>query len=111
MNANVEVCQRDARIWGADALDFRPERFDSLSELQSQAYFPYSLRPHRCPAYSGFGNRMVTMLVVVMGRVFPPPSWTVRFNNEDLDRDPAKALPTGRDDMEGWVLERQAAIA
>lgn len=106
-NADLERCQRDERIWGADALEFQPERFDCLSALQEKAYFPYSLGLHRCPAYFGFGNRMVTMLVVAMGRILSPEKWKVRFHNDSLDEDGAEPLPTGREDMDRWTLERR----
>ncbi|KAK3321500.1 hypothetical protein B0T19DRAFT_404024 [Cercophora scortea] len=105
--ADLERCHRRAEIWGADALEFRPERFDSLTDLQKQAYFPFSIGQHKCPAYAGFGDRMVTMLVVVLGRMLSAEVGVVVFNDEALDADGErlKPLPTGRDDMEGWVLE------
>ncbi|KAK3369232.1 hypothetical protein B0T24DRAFT_707637 [Lasiosphaeria ovina] len=103
--ADVEACHRDARIWGPDALEFRPERFDELSSLQERAYYPYSLGKHRCPAISGFGNRMITMLVVALGSTLSLESGRVRYGDERLDGDPGEPLPTNRDDMEGWVFE------
>ncbi|KAK3684316.1 hypothetical protein B0T22DRAFT_274461 [Podospora appendiculata] len=105
--ADLERCHRRAEIWGDDALEFRPERFDSLTDLQKQAYFPFSIGQHKCPAYAGFGDRMVTMLVVVLGRMLSADVGVVVFDDEELDADGGgvKPLPTGRDDMEGWVLE------
>ncbi|KAK3990812.1 hypothetical protein QBC44DRAFT_264329, partial [Cladorrhinum sp. PSN332] len=110
VKADVETCHRSPMIWGQDSLRFRPERFDSLTEQQREAYFPYSLRPHRCPAFSGFGDRMVTMLVVVLGRCLGPEVGKVRFGGGDallllLDADGEMPLPTGRDEVEGWSLE------
>ncbi|KAK4159928.1 hypothetical protein QBC43DRAFT_304254 [Cladorrhinum sp. PSN259] len=108
IKADVESCHRSELVWGEDALRFKPERFDSLTELQKEAYFPYSLRPHRCPAFSGFGDRMVTMLVVCLGRVLRPEIGRVRFGGV-LDHDEEKALPTGRDEVGGWTFELERA--
>ena len=105
----MEQCHRNPVIWGADALDFRPERFDCLTKLQKEAYFPYSFGRHRCPAYRGFGNRMITMLVVAMGRVFLPEVWKVRFH-DSLNDDAVKPLPTGREDMDAWTIERKVLV-
>ena len=105
VSADVEASHRDPRIWGEDALAFRPERFDGLSEMQRRAYFPYSLGSHKCPAYRTFGNRTVTMLVVALSRVISREVATVRFGEERLDHDAMAALPTGRDELEAWVAE------
>ena len=105
VSGDVEACHRNADIWGADALEFRPERFDGLSDVQKKAYFPYSMGRHKCPAYSVFGNRMITMLVVVLSRVMSPEVGKVRFGDDKLDGDVAAALLTGRDELEAWVVE------
>ncbi|KAK5658481.1 hypothetical protein OQA88_1870 [Cercophora sp. LCS_1] len=111
VNADVEGCHRHAQIWGADALEFRPERFDTLKSLQEEAYFPYSLGPHRCPAINGFGNRMITMLLVALGRTLSAEAGRVRFNDAGLDGDNKTPLPTGRGDVGSWVFEVAAASA
>ncbi|KAK4182283.1 hypothetical protein QBC35DRAFT_548504 [Podospora australis] len=98
--ADVERSHRDPRIWGSDSLVFRPDRFDDLTPLQKEAYFPYSIRPHKCPAFTGFGDRMVTMLVVCFGQAMGLGKGTVILGNKpaaDLDM-----LPSGRDEMEGF---------
>lgn len=105
VKADVERCHRDASIWGADAIDFRPERFDSLSALQKDAYLPFSLGRHRCPAINGFGNRMITMLLVALGRTLSAEVGRVRFGDDRLDQDNKAPLPTGRGDMGRWVFE------
>lgn len=105
VSGDVETCHRNAEIWGDAALEFRPERFDGLSDLQKRAYFPYSMGRHKCPAVKVFGNRMITMLVVVLSRVMSPAVGKVTFGDEKLDGDAAAALPTGRDELEAWVME------
>ncbi|KAK0704904.1 hypothetical protein B0H67DRAFT_613434 [Lasiosphaeris hirsuta] len=104
ISADVEASHRNSRVWGPNALKFRPERFDNLSKLQGKAYFPFSLSPNRCPAIAGFGNRMVTMLVVALGTTLSPKTGKILFNDELLDGNPEEPLPTGRDDMESWAL-------
>ncbi|KAH7626873.1 hypothetical protein B0T09DRAFT_35691 [Sordaria sp. MPI-SDFR-AT-0083] len=106
VSADVQACHRDLAVWGLDALEFRPERFDNLAPLQNEAYFPFSLGSHRCPAISGFGNRMVTMLVVSMGRALSPETGRLNFRDAKLDDDTRTSLPTGRDEMEKWSWDR-----
>lgn len=105
VSGDVEACHRHADIWGDDALEFRPERFDGLSDLQKRAYFPYSMGRHKCPAVKVFGNRMITMLVVVLSRAMSPVVGKVTFGDEKLDGDVGAALPTGRDELEAWVMD------
>lgn len=104
VSADVEACHRNRDIWGPDVLQFRPERFDNLTGLQREAYFPYSLGTHRCPAFAGFGDRMVTMLVVSLGRMLSSDVGLIRYNCRVLDKDPGEPLPTGRDDMKDWAF-------
>ncbi|EGO56388.1 hypothetical protein NEUTE1DRAFT_44810 [Neurospora tetrasperma FGSC 2508] len=101
-SADVQACHRDFNVWGRDALEFRPERFDNLTPLQEKAYFPFSLGSHKCPAFGGFGNRMVTMLVVSMGRALSPEAGKLNFKDAQLDNHVGISLPTGRDEMENW---------
>lgn len=102
----MELCHRHPEIWGADALQFRPERFGDLTEIQKKAYFPFGLPKHQCPAQSGFGERLVTLLVVALARALAPPGRSrVLFRGDGvLDADKAAPLPTGRADMDDWVV-------
>ncbi|KAK4454913.1 hypothetical protein QBC34DRAFT_289335 [Podospora aff. communis PSN243] len=108
--ADVQGLHRREEIWGMDALRFRPERFGALTEVQRRAYVPYSIGRHRCPAYGGFGNRMIAMLVVALGREMGRDRGKVRFERGDGGLEGEEkgvgVLPTGREDMEGWVFER-----
>ncbi|KAL8369930.1 hypothetical protein RB595_000335 [Gaeumannomyces hyphopodioides] len=106
VSADVERCHRHPDIWGADALRFRPERFDNLTPMQKSAYFPFGLSKHQCPAYSGFGERLVTLLVVALARALPPPDKSRLLFRGDgvLDANKTAPLPTGRADMDDWVV-------
>ncbi|KAK3397116.1 hypothetical protein B0T20DRAFT_480702 [Sordaria brevicollis] len=102
VSADVQASHRDVEVWGFDALKFRPERFSKLTPLQEKAYFPFSSGSHKCPAFGGFGNRMVTILVVAMGRALSPEIGKLNFRDARLDSETDITLPTGRDEMEKW---------
>ncbi|KAK4118691.1 hypothetical protein N657DRAFT_637816 [Parathielavia appendiculata] len=80
--ADISALHRHPSIWGADALAFRPGRFDDgqMTDLQREAYIPFSVKPHKCPAASNaFGERMVVVLVSALGRVLGPDKGRARF--------------------------------
>ncbi|KAI3324676.1 cytochrome P450 [Xylariaceae sp. AK1471] len=124
--ADVEACHRDCEVWGPDALEFKPARFHNWSredttksqgqsnrfKLQTENfqkfnYFPFSVGTHACPAAAGFGERIITLLVIELTRHF----WTrqkglkIHFGNVEVQEQHSAPLPSGRDDMENWVLE------
>ncbi|KAK4204777.1 putative cytochrome P450 [Triangularia verruculosa] len=107
IKADLELMHRHPSIWGPTALEFNPSRFDNLTPLQQEAYLPFSSRPHRCPAFSGFGDRMVTCLVVAMGRVLDtaPEKGRIHPINEQSDgpQQLPKTIDTGREGMESWL--------
>ncbi|KAF6830355.1 hypothetical protein CPLU01_07410 [Colletotrichum plurivorum] len=104
--ADVESLHHDERIWGTDALEFRPGRFATLTQDQCDAYMPFGVGKNACPAANGFGNRAIAFLVVVLlSRLGSRESGArVCFGPSGLDRDVKAPLPNGRDDMEGWVV-------
>ncbi|KAK0741791.1 hypothetical protein B0T21DRAFT_408650 [Apiosordaria backusii] len=102
LNADLELLHRHPSIWGPSALEFNPSRFDSLTPLQTEAYLPYSLRPHRCPAFGGFGDRMVTCLVAAMGRVLGTSGAGRVSNTNDKEGQKRQVIKTARDKLEGW---------
>jgi hypothetical protein len=113
--ADISTLHRHPSIWDPDALTFRPARFDdsNLTDLQLKAYIPFSIKPHKCPAAgNAFGERMVVVLVVALGRVLGPEQGRVRFGgngggNGKGDGGESELL-TGRGEMEGWVWEMGA---
>ncbi|KAJ2982041.1 hypothetical protein NUW58_g6534 [Xylaria curta] len=108
--ADVEACSRDYRVWGADALEFKPARFhdwpreDTLKKL---SYFPFGVGRHVCPASAGFAPRMITLLVVELTRRFGTWQTGLRIRLGDVEVQPQvpSLLPSGRIDMENWVLD------
>ena len=105
LSANIEQWHRHSVIWGDDAGLFRPDRFKELTPLQQKAYMPFGLRPHRCPAYNGFGEMVLGVLVLALGSGLGQDVVALRFHDEVLDGDKMAELPTGRDDMEEWTIE------
>ncbi|GJD03425.1 cytochrome P450 [Colletotrichum higginsianum] len=104
--ADVESMHHDKRIWGPDALEFRPSRFDKLTRDQEHAYMPFGVGKNACPAENGFGRKMVSFLVVVLvTRLGTRASGAgVRLGDDHLDVDVRAPLPTGRNDAEKWVV-------
>jgi len=58
---NVQHIHRDKNVWGSDALDFRPDRFEAFSAEQKKCYLPFSIS---CPARFGFAYGFAGAIVV-----------------------------------------------
>ncbi|KAI0097935.1 cytochrome P450 [Nemania sp. FL0031] len=106
--ANVLACHRNGLIWGADALEFKPRRFHNWSHAEERlSYFPFGIGRHLCPASAGYGDRIITLLVVELARRFGTrqTGLKIHFGDVELQQRVSKPLPSGRGDMENWVLE------
>lgn len=53
----------DKDLWGADAGEFRPERWEKLGTAQTRAYIPFSKGDRVCPAQQMVLNECVYILV------------------------------------------------
>ncbi|KAK2051970.1 hypothetical protein LY76DRAFT_672915 [Colletotrichum caudatum] len=106
--ADVESLHHDERIWGPDALEFRPGRFATLTQDQMNAYMPFGADKNVCPAINGFGRRMIASLVVALIKRLGTrgDGARIRFGDNKLDTDMGAPLPTGRSDMSEWVISR-----
>ncbi|KAI5923928.1 cytochrome P450 [Camillea tinctor] len=110
VEADVEKCHRDTAIWGADALRFRPARFDpaALTPRMRRAYMPFGVGKHQCPAAAGFGERMVALLILVLVRRFGVDAGgkLVRFDGEKAceGKGEGGVLPSCRHEMEAWTI-------
>ncbi|KAI2641029.1 hypothetical protein GGS21DRAFT_354152 [Xylaria nigripes] len=121
--ADVEACQRDAQIWGPDALEFKPTRFHSFTSkntasllrramglkshaenLKSHSYFPFGVGAHKCPASTGFGEKIITLLVVELARDFLTRYgvFAIRIANKQCI---PTLLPSDRTDLESFIVE------
>ncbi|KAI9724502.1 MAG: hypothetical protein M1812_000570 [Candelaria pacifica] len=65
--ADIELLHRDPRIWGEDALQFKPTRWRSVSEDVSKAFMPFGGPRHfTCPSKGNAGPRMIGILVAAL---------------------------------------------
>ncbi|KXH27190.1 hypothetical protein CSAL01_13651, partial [Colletotrichum salicis] len=106
VGADVESMHHDFRIWGHDALNFRPSRFSKLTQDQKDAYMPFGVGRNVCTAINGFGRKMISSLVVVLlTRLGTRTSGArVWFRDDKFDQDSTAPLPTGRDDAVKWIV-------
>ncbi|KAI0020823.1 hypothetical protein F4780DRAFT_779266 [Xylariomycetidae sp. FL0641] len=116
--ADVERWHREPMIWGPDALEFRPSRFDTnlwrvhpyrnqpLPAPKRDAYMPFGVGKNMCPAASGFGYRAIVLLVATLARNLGTYDNGLRIRDGDaaLSREARSPLPSGRQDMENWLL-------
>ncbi|KAI1489511.1 hypothetical protein F5X96DRAFT_670623 [Biscogniauxia mediterranea] len=110
IEADVEKCHRDGAIWGADVLQFRPGRFhpSALTRRMRRAYMPFSVGKHQCPAASGFGERIVAVLLLVLVRKFGVKAGAelVRLDEKARsEQDSGRLLPSCRHEMEAWTIQ------
>ncbi|KAI1419363.1 hypothetical protein F5Y12DRAFT_789120 [Xylaria sp. FL1777] len=114
--ANVEAWQHNATIW-PNAISFDPTRFHNWEyggtvnipreiTLRRLSYFPFGVGRHTCPAAAGFGDRIITLLVVELTRRFGTRQTGLKIHFDNIVHGVfVDLLPTGRSDMENWVLE------
>lgn len=104
--ADIESLHHDARIWGPDALEFRPGRFAELTKDQRDAYIPFGAGRHTCPAANGFAGNMIVLLVAVLLKSVGSVKIGAHivFEDEILDKDETACLPTGRSASRNWVV-------
>ncbi|KAI0433835.1 hypothetical protein F5Y09DRAFT_338202 [Xylaria sp. FL1042] len=113
--ANVELWQRHPYIW-SNPLNFNPMRFhnwhqESAADIPGKdspkrlSYFPFGIGRHTCPAAAEFGEKIVTLLVVEFARRFGTKQTGLKLHIGSIAFQQHRPLPTGRSDMESWVLE------
>ncbi|KAJ9293931.1 hypothetical protein DTO271G3_7307 [Paecilomyces variotii] len=106
--ADIESLHIDQDIWGADALEFHPERLNNLSDLQRKAFMPFGGDPFRCPAKMAFGPRAIALVVGVVLAVLEDGDWHMECNDPqvmgELNRDTRLSLR--RDGYTNVVLRR-----
>lgn len=58
------VVHTNPKYWGEDALEFKPERFntDHFKQMHSYSYFPFSKGPRACPG-SKYANKSMKIFL------------------------------------------------
>ncbi|CAH0042519.1 unnamed protein product [Clonostachys rhizophaga] len=106
--ADVESLHHGENIWGPDALEFRPSRFEALTRNQKDAFMPFGIGRHACPASNSFAGKLIGILVVTLiKQLGTAESGTkIKFDDEELDDEchVMAPLPTGRSVTKNWVV-------
>jgi len=65
----VQAIHRNEKIWGANALEFYPDRFkQKLTDKQKDAYLPFSIS---CPARHGFAYAFAGAIIAEILKQYP----------------------------------------
>lgn len=93
VSISVQQIHRDTAVWGADALEYRPERFiTKLTEQQEKSYLPFSIS---CPARHGFAYEFAGAMVATILKHCPTLSLVEKLATSDpldVTRDSYKDL-------------------
>jgi hypothetical protein len=65
--ADIEACQRDPSIWGADATTFNPDRWTTVQNANDHL-LSFGAKPFLCPAYNGFASNMIILLTDALSK-------------------------------------------
>ncbi|KAI9885434.1 MAG: hypothetical protein M1823_002782 [Watsoniomyces obsoletus] len=113
--ADIETCQRLPNVWGTTALQFDPREWRlHLNSRETpqlhRTFMPFGAGHFQCPAGSGFGPRMIGLLVGVLVTQFTSEMWKLESKmapgrDEPIDRpDP---LHSGRHAFTSYDLVRK----
>ncbi|KAI0880046.1 uncharacterized protein GGS22DRAFT_100358 [Annulohypoxylon maeteangense] len=107
VKADIEWCHREKQIWGLDAEQFRPSRFQDWTADMKDAYMPFGAGLNQCPTARTFSYHAIVILVTALAKRLGTREYGSRvvFNDSRFDMDPTELLPSGRMDMEDWVLQ------
>ncbi|KAL4781527.1 hypothetical protein BJX76DRAFT_359817 [Aspergillus varians] len=64
--ADVEGGHLDRKVWGRDALEFKPGRWRMVKLPQTLSFLAFGARPFLCPASQDFGPRVVGLIVGIL---------------------------------------------
>jgi benzoate 4-monooxygenase len=80
-------------IWGPDADEFKPERWEKVTEQQKNAFIPFSYGPRAC-----VGRNVAEMeLALIVGTVFRGYEFVIRQEGEMETREGFLRKPLGLD--------------
>lgn len=106
--ADIEHLHRDPRVWGEDALLFRPSRWIGMSKGCRRAFLPFGSKPFTCPAKNDAGPRMIGALVAALLAVFGEGwEWVAMIPEDSIAGE--EPLTLGRDCFHTLVLREPFA--
>lgn len=73
--ANIEACQRNETLWGANAQRFDPSRWINASKEAQDFYMAFGIFPFVCPAKTEFGPMMIGILVAAFAHYISAEDW------------------------------------
>lgn len=64
--ADIEFLHHDSQVWGEDALEFKPSRWEDATDESRMAFMPFGAKPFICPAKTDTGPRMIGLFVAAL---------------------------------------------
>ena len=83
--ADIEACQRNQALWGADAQSFVPSRWNTASNEAQSSYMAFGVSPFVCPAKGEFGPMMIGILVAAFTHHVSSEEWQFKSGEGSLD--------------------------
>ena len=77
--ADVEACQRNKALWGADADRFRPSRWNKASNEAQDSYMAFGASPFVCPAKTDFAPMLIGILVAAFTNHISSDDWHLKL--------------------------------
>ena len=83
--ANIEACQRNKEVWGADAQCFVPSRWITASNEAQNSYMAFGVSPFVCPAKGEFGPMIIGILMAAFTHHLSSEKWHLNSGEGSLD--------------------------
>ena len=83
--ADIEACQRNQEVWGADAQSFVPSRWIAASNQAQNSYMAFGVSPFVCPAKGEFGPMMIGILVAALTHHISSEKWHLKSGEGSSD--------------------------
>ena len=83
--ADIEACQRNQEVWGADSQWFVPSRWITASDEAQKSYMAFGVSRFVCPARGEFGPMMIGILVAAFSHHVSSEKWHLKLGEGSLD--------------------------
>ena len=85
VEADIEACQRNEALWGADAQRFVPSRWINVSNEAKLSYMAFGVSPFVCPAKAEFGPMIIGILVAAFASHVSSQDWDLKLGENSSD--------------------------